>query len=153
MDDSLDERSVVDPLLAQFPPRLLVTGAVVTALTASAGTVLTFPTAAPVPQPLRPGPQSTGPAIASGPAVAAPATPPVADGAQIAGLAAGPVPGAARAPRPVRTPASTPPRPVGDPARPGLTESDWERLPVGLRNSVRQACAQGYLSGAHCTHA
>jgi hypothetical protein len=143
---------VVCPLLAQFPPRLLLTGAVVTALTASAGTVLTFPTATLVPQ-LQPGPQSTEPASPVGPAVAAPATPPAADGAQIAGLAAGPVPGATRAPRPVRTPAPTPPAPVGDAARPGLTESDWERLPVGLRDSVREACGQGYLSGAHCTHA
>ncbi|MGQ0575293.1 MAG: hypothetical protein ACT4RN_13955 [Pseudonocardia sp.] len=131
-------------MTTQFPPRLLLAGAVVTALTASSGTVLTFPTSAPAwesPVPVAAAPVAAAPAPGQG-ATPVPATPPVVDGAQIAGLAAAPaVPGP--------PPADPPP----DPDRQGMSEADWARLPAGLRQSVRLACAQGQLTGPHCTHA
>src|SRR5262245_10745545 len=83
-DSESREDGVEMDVLAQFPPRLLLAGAVLTAVTASAGTVLTFPD--PVAAP-------------------APYTPP-------------PAPAAAPAP----------PAPAA-----GLTEADWARLPVSLR--------------------
>lgn len=138
-------------MLAQFPPRLLLAGAVVTALTASTGTVLTFPTATPAPLPQLPQAPAPGPAQAA----AAPVEPAVVDGAQIASLAAPPAPAAAPtpAPAPRKVPVAATPQPDLDPDRRGLSEDDWARLPAGLRDKVRLACEHGYLSGAHCENA
>ncbi|MGE3288022.1 MAG: hypothetical protein AB7J32_18255 [Pseudonocardia sp.] len=144
-------------MTAQFPPRLLLAGAVVTALTASGGTVLTFPDAAD--PATAPGSTAAARAVATAPEVNAP-LPPAATGADIAALAAGsagavagvpvePAPAGAAA----RSGRSAAPSPTDDPDRAGLSESDWARLPVGLRQRVRLACDQGYLSGPHCAHA
>lgn len=131
----------------QFPPRLLLTGAVLTALTASGGTVLTFPeVTAPAPQSAAAAPIAAAPLPAP-----APSTPPQADGAQIAGLAAAPKAAPAPRARAERAP-SKPDRPVDMYGR-GLSEADWARLPPNLRQRVRAACDAGYLKGAHCSNA
>lgn len=143
----------------QFPPRLLLAGAVVTALTASGGTVLTFPTAT------SPGP-AAAPVAAAAPAAPAspvapaepvtPGPPPVATGADIASLAAGSAGAVVGVPVEPATPARPEPTTREDtvaPDRAGLSEADWARLPVSLRQRVRLACDQGYLSGPHCAHA
>lgn len=133
-------------MLAQFTPRLLLTGAVVTAMTASVGTVLTFPQAVPS-SPVQPSANLAAPVPQ-----ALPALPPQANGAQIAELAAAP---AAPAGPPARAQRSRPETPTQRSAGSGegLSEADWARLPPGLRQQVRLACKQGFLTGAHCTHA
>ncbi|MGE0299480.1 hypothetical protein [Pseudonocardia sp.] len=150
-------------MTAQFPPRLLLAGAVVTALTASGGTVLTFPSAmigGPASVPMASSGSAAAAASAASAASAAPVAPPTATGADIAALAsgsAGAVAGVPAEPAPRaasgRSGTSTAPSPDPDPDREGLSESDWARLPISLRQRVRLACDQGYLSGPHCAHA
>jgi len=126
-------------MLAQSPARLLLAGAVVVALSASTGTALTFPEAAP------PGPIAAGPAAP--PAVAVPAPPPAA-GAKIDEPAApDPVPPAPRVPT-----GRTAPQPAPEASAEGLSEAEWARLPSSLRERVRLACADGFLTGPHCEH-
>jgi hypothetical protein len=147
------------PVTEQFPPRLLLAGAVLTALTASGGTVLTFPDAT-LGGPATVPAASAGAAAAAAPAAPEARVPPAATGADIAALASGsagavagvpvePVPRAASG----RSGTSAAPSTGDDPDREGLSESDWARLPVSLRQRVRLACDQGYLSGPHCAHA
>lgn len=160
-DEAFDTERWCVVVLAQFPPRLLLAGAVVTALTASGGIVLLFPTSAPAPQPTLPAAPADAPPAAPAPVpvmAPAPTVPPAAGGADIAALATAPSAPPA-SPRPVaNAPASrrgaTPtPTPVPGGERQGLSEADWARLPPGLRERVRIACARGELSGPHCEHA
>lgn len=121
----------------RFPSPLFLTGAVVCVFTVSTGTALTLTASAPAPQ--------LGSSIAD-PFVPAPAaavpTPP-ADGERATSL----VEERRHEPSPVpRTDESDGPSGSG----PGLTESDWQRLPASVRQMTRDACASGRLKGPHC---
>jgi len=131
-------------VLAQFPPRMLLTAAVLAALTASTSTVLSLPT--PGTPPVLPAslPPDPDPVVAEAPV--APQAPPRRAETQ--------ADGAARA-EPADPPAQrgAAPKPEASPQQQGLTEADWARLPPNLRERVRAACAAGYLSGPHCRDA